>query len=121
MTPPIARQRHQPVTTAASRLGKQQQRVGMGAQARATAIFQAVCQWNDTPGRTLADKWCVTSSLLETQFGIHRQAAKEWFEVHGSDVEAMHSKHGFTQIRTQNRGKDITPVTAFVANRQREA
>jgi hypothetical protein len=93
----------------------------MGAQARATALFQAVCQWNDAPGRTLADKWCVTSSFLETQFGIHRQAAKEWFATHGRDVEAMHSKHGITQLRTQNRGKDITPLKAFIASQRIEA
>ena len=99
---------------------KPQRRLATGAQARATAIFAAVCQWNDTPGRTLADKWCVTSSWLETQFGIHRQAVKEWFAVHGSDVEAMHSEHGITQLRTQNRGKDVTPLKTFIASQHME-
>ena len=99
---------------------KTQRRTAVGAQARATAIFAAVCQWNDTPDRTLADKWCVTSSFLETQFGIHRQAVKEWFEVHGSDVEAMHAAHGITQLRTQNRGKDITALKAFIASQNLE-
>lgn len=99
---------------------RQQRRVAMGAQARATAIFEAVCQWNDTPGRTLADKWCVTSSFLETQFGIHRQAVKEWFETHGSDVEAMHATHEITHLRTQNRGKDVTALKAFINSQQLE-
>ncbi|MBC7972997.1 MAG: hypothetical protein H7Z11_23220 [Verrucomicrobia bacterium] len=121
MTPPIASQSHQTVTTPASSPVKPQRRVATGAQARATGIFEAVCQWNDTPGRTLADKWCVTSSFLETQFGIHRQAVKEWFEVQGSDVEAMHAAHGITQLRTQNRGKDITALKAFIANQQLDA
>jgi transposase-like protein len=121
MKPPIASQSHQTVTTPASSPVKPQRRVATGAQARATGIFEAVCQWNDTPGRTLADKWCVTSSLLETQFGIHRQAVKEWFEVHGSDVEAMHAAHGITHLRTQNRGKDVTALKAFIASQQLEA
>ena len=121
MTPPIASQSHQTVTTPASSPVKPQRRVATGAQARATGIFEAVCQWNDTPGRTLADKWCVTSSFLETQFGIHRQAVKEWFEVQGSDVEAMHAAHGITQLRTQNRGKDITALKAFIASQNLEA
>ncbi len=121
MTPLIAGDTKQTVTTPASSPVKQQRRVATGAQARATGIFQAVCQWNDTPGRTLADKWCVTSSFLETQFGIHRQAVKEWVEVHGSEVEAMHAAHGITQLRTQNRGKDVTPLKAFIANQQSEA
>jgi len=98
-----------------------QRRVATGAQARATAIFQAVCQWNDTPGRTLADMWCVTSSFLETQFGIHRQAVKEWFAAHGSEVEAMHSKHEITHLRTQNRGKDVTKLKAWINSQQNEA
>ena len=98
-----------------------QRRLATGAQARATAIFEAICQWNDTPGRTLADKWCVTSSFLETQFGIHRQAVKEWFEVHGSDVAAMHSEHGITHLRTQNRGKDVTALKTFIASQHLEA
>ena len=120
-TPPITSDTKQTVTTLASSPVKPQRRVATGAQARATGIFEAVCEWNDTPGRTLADKWCVTSSFLETQFGIHRQAVKEWFEVHGSDVEAMHAAHGITQLRTQNRGKDITPLKAFIANQHLEA
>src|SRR5579883_368453 len=120
ITPPIASQSHQTVTTPASRPVKPQRRVATGAQARATGIFEAVCQWNDTPGRTLADKWCVTSSWLETQFGIQRQAVKEWFAVHGSDVEAMHAAHGITQLRTQNRGKDVTALKAFITSQNLE-
>jgi len=120
ITLPSTSQSHQTVTTLAVQPARQQRRVAMGAQARATAIFAAVCQWNDIPGRTLADKWCVTSSFLETQFGIHRQAVKEWFEVHGSDVEAMHTEHGITQLRTQNRGKDVTALKAFIAKQQVE-
>jgi len=119
IAPPNTNQRNQ-ITPTAVQPVKPQRRVATGAQARATAIFQAVCQWNDTPGRTLADKWCVTSSFLETQFGIHRQAVKEWFETHGSDVEAMHAAHGITQLRTQNRGKDVTALKAFIAKQQVE-
>jgi Telomere resolvase len=122
MTPPITsdpKQTTPPVVVKPA--SPPQRRLATGAQARATAIFAAVCQWNDTPGRTLADKWCVTSSFLETQFGIHRQAVKEWFAVHGSDVEVMHAAHGITQLRTQNRGKDVTALKAFIASQQLEA
>ncbi len=121
MTPPITSDPKQTTPPAVVKPASQpQRRLATGAQARATAIFAAVCQWNDTPGRTLADKWCVTSSFLETQFGIHRQAVKEWFEVHGSDVEAMHAAHGITQLRTQNRGKDVTALKAFIASQNLE-
>jgi len=119
MTPPLTSDTKQTTPPAVAKPASQpQRRLATGAQARATAIFQAVCQWNDTPGRTLADKWCVTSSFLETQFGIHRQAVKEWFEVHGSDVEAMHAAHGITHLRTQNRGKDVTAFKAFIASQK---
>ena len=116
IAPPITKQVNQTVTTPAVKPDRQKRRVAMGAQNRATSIFEAVCQWNDTPGRAQTDKWCVTSSFLETQFGIHRQAVKEWFEVHGSEVEAMHAAHGITQLRTQNRGKDVTALKAFITS-----
>ncbi len=121
MMPPITSDPKQTTPPAVVKPASQpQRRLATGAQARATAIFAAVCQWNDTPGRTLADKWCVTSSFLETQFGIHRQAVKEWFAVHGSDVEAMHAAHGITHLRTQNRGKDVTALKAFIASQNLE-
>ena len=121
MTPPLTSDTKQTTPPAVVKPASQpQRRLTTGAQARATAIFQAVCQWNDIPGRTLTDKWCVTSSFLETQFGIHRQAVKEWFAVHGSDVEAMHAAHGITHLRTQNRGKDVTALKAFIASQNLE-
>jgi cell division protein FtsB len=120
-TPPITSDTKQTTTPAVVEPATQpQRRLATGAQARATAIFAAIGQWNDTPGRTLADKWCVTSSFLETQFGIHRQAVKEWFEAHGSDVEAMHAAHGITHLRTQNRGKEVTALKAFIASQHLE-
>ncbi len=82
-----------------------------GAKDRAMRIFLAVQDWNrQHPDNTFA----LTPGLLEREFGIHRQAAKEFLAEHHNLIGDYHQQIQVTKARFHNRGKDVTLLKAFV-------
>ncbi len=78
---------------------------------RAEAIFLAIKDWNRLyPSESFA----VNPGLLETVFRIHRQAAKEFFEVYQNELWDYHQEMGVESPRWHNRGKDTQKLKAFV-------
>ncbi|WP_013335026.1 protelomerase family protein [Gloeothece verrucosa] len=81
------------------------------AYQRANAIFEKIQQWNQQhPQSTFA----LNAGLLEQTFGIHRAVAKEWITQNRELIEQYHLSIGVGNARGHNRGKDTTPLQAFV-------
>ncbi|ACB54557.1 unknown [Crocosphaera subtropica ATCC 51142] len=81
------------------------------AKDKAQKVLDAVTQWNQQhPDQT----WAINTCLLETSFGIHRQAAVEFQKEHQSEIEQLHSNSNVSNPRTHNRGKDSEQLKAFV-------
>jgi hypothetical protein len=78
---------------------------------RAEAIFLAIKDWNRLyPSESFA----VNPGLLETVFRIHRQAAKDFFEVYQNELWDYHQELGVESPRWHNRGKDTQKLKVFV-------
>lgn len=81
------------------------------AKDKAQKVLDAVTQWNQQhPDQT----WAINTCLLETSFGIHRQAAVEFQKEHQFKIEQLHSNSNVSNPRTHNRGKDSEQLKAFV-------
>ena len=78
---------------------------------RAQKIFNALQGWNaQHPEQTVA----LSPGLLETQFRIHRKAAKQFCEVFRNDIDNHHRAVGVEQPMSHNRGKSLEVFKAFV-------
>ncbi|WP_013335036.1 protelomerase family protein [Gloeothece verrucosa] len=84
---------------------------GSRAYQRANAIFEKIQQWNQ---EHLRCTFALNAGLLEQTFGIHRAAAKEWITQNKELIEQYHLSIGVGNARGHNRGKDTTPLQAFV-------
>ncbi|MGB8699689.1 MAG: hypothetical protein WCD18_09765, partial [Thermosynechococcaceae cyanobacterium] len=81
---------------------------------RAEAIVRAVKDWNRLyPSESFA----ISPGLLETVFGIHRRAAKEFFEAYQNELWDYHQEIGVDSPRWHNRGKDTEKLKKFVVGR----
>jgi len=86
-----------------------------GAKERAMRIFLALQGWNrQHPDNTFA----LTPGLLEREFGIHRQAAKEFLAENQNLIWEHHQAIQVENERSHNRGKDIGFLKAFVDQQQ---
>jgi hypothetical protein len=86
-------------------------RVDGGARARAISIWKALQQWNQLhPDNTFA----INAGLLETVFGIHRQAAHSFLEDFSEEIAEHHKAIGVFSPRSHNRSKDFSPLKEFV-------
>jgi hypothetical protein len=86
-------------------------RVDGGARARAISIWKALQQWNQLhPDNTFA----INAGLLETVFGIHRQAAHSFLEDFSEEITEHHKAIGVFSPRSHNRSKDFSPLKEFV-------
>ncbi|EAZ90103.1 protelomerase family protein [Crocosphaera chwakensis] len=106
-------QKTKPKTTAKTSRKKTRKTRGHkgAAKDKAQKVLDAVTQWNQQhPDQT----WAINTCLLETSFGIHRQAAIEFQQEHQSEIEQLHSNSNVSNPRTHNRGKDSQQLKAFV-------
>jgi len=86
-------------------------RVDGGARARAVSIWNALQDWNLAhPDNTFA----INAGLLETVFGIHRQAAHSFLEDFSEEIAEHHKAIGVFSPRSHNRSKDFSPLKEFV-------
>lgn len=86
-------------------------RVDGGARARAVSIWKALQQWNlNHPDNTFA----INAGLLETVFGIHRQAAHSFLKDFSEEIAEHHKAIGVFSPRSHNRSKDFSPLKEFV-------
>lgn len=82
-----------------------------GAKERAMRIFLALQDWNRQHPH---DTFALTPGLLEREFGIHRQAAKEFIEENQNLIRDYHQQIRVANERSHNRGKEPTPLKVFV-------
>jgi hypothetical protein len=82
-----------------------------GARARTISIWNALQDWNLAhPDNTFA----INAGLLETVFGIHRQAAHSFLEDFSEEIAEHHKAIGVFSPRSHNRSKDFSPLKEFV-------
>ena len=81
------------------------------AMERAQNIFDALRAWNaQHPEETVA----ISPGLLETQFKVHRQAAKQFCEDRQHEISDHHAEIGVETAMFHNRGKNLEAFKAFV-------
>jgi hypothetical protein len=81
------------------------------ARDRSLLIWKSLQDWNQLhPDNTFA----LTVGLLESTFHVNRQAAQAFVSEFSDEINAYHHNLGISSLRTHNRGKDPSPLKAFV-------
>ncbi|MGB8701512.1 MAG: hypothetical protein WCD18_19020, partial [Thermosynechococcaceae cyanobacterium] len=78
---------------------------------RAEAIVMAIKDWNRLYP---SESFVINPGLLETVFGIHRRAAKDFFDAYQNELWDYHQEIGVDSPKWHNRGKDTERLKAFV-------
>jgi hypothetical protein len=80
---------------------------------RASRIFEAIKRWNlKHPNQTFA----ITANLLERDFGIHRNASKQFLNVNQNAIDQHHASIGIQKTQSHNRIgiRNVDALKAFV-------
>ena len=80
---------------------------------RAEGIFHALVAWNT---QHPDDTFAMTDWLLEGVFKVNRKAAKQFCQEFHDVIEQHHVEIGIDNLRSHNRGRDTSPMKAFVNN-----
>ena len=76
---------------------------------KVNAIIDAILAYNDAPGRSLGEKWAISSPIVK-ELGkpigaTYQKIILQVLQERGEEIEAHHEKHGLG--RCHNRGKDV--------------
>jgi hypothetical protein len=84
------------------------------AEEKLRRAFGAIVSYNETEGRSQAEKWAINQNALAELTGCNRPAIKQFLAQYGSEIDAHHQLHQLLPRHNYSHGKNGIKITDVI-------
>lgn len=84
------------------------------AEEKLRRAFGAIVSFNETEGRSQAEKWAINQNALAELTGCNRPAIKQFLAQYGSEIDAHHQLHQLLPRHNYSHGKNGIKITNVI-------